>query len=161
MAQWGSCDEEPPLEVKPVPRFIQDLAYLTQLTKADTPPWQLYWARHSAAIFVIGNTSGKTKGAVVVTQYGLDYKSGVWSQLWRGKLSNVREAENLTDRLKRLASEPAINVAEQLKSLNKSSTLTDHKVFILMDNSAFEGSYYKGNSTSRELSDLVFQLYKA
>ncbi len=80
MAQQGSGDKEPPLEVKPVPRFIQDQAYLTQLTKADTPPRQLYWARHSAALFVIGNTSRKAKGAMVVTQYGLDYESGVWSQ---------------------------------------------------------------------------------
>ncbi len=37
----------------------------------------------------------------------------------------------------------------------------DHEVFALMDNSAFEGSYYKGHLTSRELSDIVFQLYKA
>ncbi len=161
MAQWGSCDEEPPLKGKPVPRFSQDLAYLTQLTEADTPPRQLYWARHSVALFVIGNTSRKAKGAIVVTQYGLDYESEVWSQSWRGKFSNVREAENLTDRLEQLAGKLAINVAEQLKSLNESSTLTDHKVFILTDNSTFEGSYYKGHLTSRELSDIVFQLYKA
>jgi hypothetical protein len=77
MAQRGSGDEEPPLEVKPVPRFIQDLAYLTQLTKADTPQRQLYRARHSAALFVIGDASRKAKGTVVVTQYGLDYESGV------------------------------------------------------------------------------------
>jgi hypothetical protein len=112
MAQRGSCNKEPPLEVKPVPRFIQDLAYLTQLTKADTLPHQLYWARHSAALFVIGDASGKAKGTLVVTQYRLDYESGVWSQSWRGKLSNVREAENLTDRLERLAGKLAINVAE-------------------------------------------------
>ncbi len=76
-------------------------------------------------------------------------------------MSNVREAENLTDRLKQLVGKLAINVAEQLKSLNKSGALADHKVFVLMDNSAFKGSYYKGHSMSRELSDIVFQLYKA
>jgi hypothetical protein len=31
----------------------------------------------------------------------------------------------------------------------------------LTDNSAFEGSYYKGHSSSKELSDIVFWLYKA
>jgi hypothetical protein len=161
MAQQGSCDKEPPLEVKPVPRFVQDLAYLTQLTKADTPPWQLYRARHSAALFVIGNASRKAQGAVVFTQYGLDYESGVWSQSWRGKTSNVREAEDFTDRLERLAGKLAINIAKRLKSLNKSSALTDHKVFVLTNNSTFEGSYYKGNLMSRGLSDIVFRLYKA
>jgi hypothetical protein len=124
-------------------------------------PRQLYRARHLAALFVIGNASGKAKGAMVVTQYGLDYKSRVWSQSWRGKLSNIREAENLTDRLKQLAGRLATNVAEQLESLNKSGALTDHEVFVLMDNSAFKGSYYKGHSMSRELSDIVFRLYKA
>ncbi len=112
-------------------------------------------------LFVIGDASGKAKGAMVITQYGLDYESRVWSQLWRGKSSNIREAENLTDRLERLASKLAINATERLESVNKSSALTDHEVFFLMDNSAFKRSYYKGHSTSRELSDIVFQLYKA
>ena len=108
------------MEVKLVPRFIEDLSYLTQLTKADTPPRQLYQARHTAALFVIGDASRKAKGTVVVLQYGLDYESGVWSQHWRGKLSNVREAENLTDWLERLMGELAIGVANRLETLNKS-----------------------------------------
>ena len=161
MARRGCCDDEPPVEVKPVARFIDDLAYLTQLTQADMPPRQLYRAKHAAALFVIGDASGKAKGAVVVSQYGLDYESGVWTQQWRGKSSNVREAENLTDRLERLAGDLAINVAERLETLNESGALSDHEVFVLTDNSAFEGSYYKGHSTSKELSDIVFRLYKA
>jgi hypothetical protein len=161
MARQGSSDDEPPVEVRPVARFIDDLTYLTQLTRADTPPRQLYRAKHAAALFVIGDASGKAKGAVVVSQYGLDYESGVWTQHWRGKSSNVREAENLTDRLERLAGELAINVAERLEALNESGALSDHEVFVLTDNSAFEGSYYKGHSTSKELSDIVFRLYKA
>jgi hypothetical protein len=120
MALRDSGNEELPVEVKLVPRFIEDLSYLTQLTKADTPPRQLYQARHTAALFVIDDASGKAKGAVVVLQYGLDYESGVWSQHWRGKLSNVREAENLTDWLERLMGELAIGVVNRLETLNKS-----------------------------------------
>ena len=56
MARRGCCDDEPPVEVKPVARFIDDLAYLTQLTQADTPPRQLYRAKHAAALFVIAWT---------------------------------------------------------------------------------------------------------
>ena len=80
MALHGSSMEEPLLEVKLVQRFIHNLAYLTQLREADTPPQQLYRARHAAALFVIGDASRNAKGAVVVSQYGLDYESGVWSQ---------------------------------------------------------------------------------
>jgi hypothetical protein len=154
-------EEEPPLEVMPVPRFSDDLAYLNQLTEAKAPPRQLCRARYSSALFVIGDASGKAKGAAVVTQYGLDYESGVKSQTWRGKSSNVREAKNLTDRVERLTKDLAFEVAERLENLNKSGTLANHEVFVLTDNSAFEGSYYKGHSTSRELSNIVFRLYKA
>ena len=109
---------------------------------------------------MIGNASGKAKGVVVVTQYGLNYESGVWSQQWRGKLSNMREAKNLTDRLERLAGQLAIGVVEWLERLNKGAGLADHEVFVLTDNLAFEGAYYKGHSVSKELSDIVFCLYK-
>ncbi len=42
MALHASSGEEPPLDVTPVPRFIDDLAYLTQLTEVEGPPRQLY-----------------------------------------------------------------------------------------------------------------------
>ena len=58
----------------------------------------------------------------------------------------MREAENLTDRIERLSQE---------------STLFEHKVFVLRDNSAFEGAYYKGHSPSEKLNDIVFRLHKA
>ena len=161
MSRTENWTEEAPVHVRPVARFLRDLNFLAQLAEAGAPPRQLYRARHTAALFVIDDASGKAKGAVVVTQYGLDYESGVWSQQWRGKSSNVREAENLTDRLKRLAGQLAISVVERLKGLNKDAGLADHKVFVLTDNSAFEGAYYKGHSSSKELSDIVFRLYKA
>ena len=39
--------------------------------------------------------------------------------------------------------------------------LEHHEVFVFTDNLAFEGCYYKGHSTSEELSDIVFHLHKA
>ncbi len=77
------------------------------------------------------------------------------------KLSNVREAENLTDRLKRLAGKVWRIVAERLEELNASRSLVDYKVFVLTDNSAFKGACYKGQLASKELSDIIFRLYKA
>jgi hypothetical protein len=122
---------EPRVDVRPAPRFLQDLDYLWRLTEPKAPPRQLYQAKHSLALFVIGDASGKAKEAVVVSQYGLDYESGVWSQLWRRRSSNVREAENLTDRLERLAGNIGRNVAERVEELNATGALADHEVFVL------------------------------
>ena len=110
------------------------------------PPKQLYRAKHHSAFFVIGDASGKGKGNAVVEQYGVDYESGLWNRVWSKKSSNCREAENLTDRLERLGSD---------------HSLQDHEVFLITDNSAFEGAFYKGHSQSRELSDIVFRVHKA
>ena len=119
------------MDVRLVAEFLHDLEYLAQLTEADSPPRQLYRARNTAALFGICDASGKAKGAVVVTQYSLDYESGVWSQQWRGKSSNVREAKNLTDRLEKLAGQVAFGVVERLEGLNEGAGLADHEVFVL------------------------------
>ena len=113
----------------PVERYLQDLEYLRELTSTVTPPKQLYRAAHQSAFFVIGDASGKAKGSAVMEQYGVDYKSGAWNLEWRLKSSNCREAENITDRLERLVRE---------------GSLQNHEVFLITDNSAFEGAYYKG-----------------
>ena len=138
---------EPPVYVRPAPRFLQDLKYLSQLMDQESLPRQLYRAKHSAALFVIGDASGKAKGAVVVSQYGLDYKSDVWLERWRGKSSNIREAKNLTDRFERLSAKSvklAAQVAERLETLNTHNALADRKVFVLIENSAFKGGLLQG-----------------
>ena len=139
-------DAKAPETVLPVARYLRDLECLQQLTAPKEPPRQLYRARHQAAFFVVGDASGKAKGSAVVEQYGVNYESGAWNLQWRMKSSNCREAENLTDRLERLVEEGA---------------LIDHEVFLITDNSAFEGAYYKGHSHSRELSDIVLRVHKA
>jgi hypothetical protein len=122
------------------------LVCLRELTSSAKPPKQLYRAERQAAFFVIGDASGKGKGNAVVEQYGVDYESGAWNLEWREKSSNCREAENLTDRLERLVADGA---------------LQNHEVFLITDNLAFEGAFYKGHSPTRELSDIVFQVHKA
>ena len=78
--------------------------------------------------------------------YGVDYESGAWNLEWREKSSNCREAENLTDQLERLVAD---------------GSLVDHKVFLITDNSSFEGAYYKGHSPTRQLSEIEFRVQKA
>jgi hypothetical protein len=126
--------------------YLRDLECLQELTSTKEPPKQLYRAAHQSAFFVIGDASGKAKGSAVVEQYGVDYESGAWNLEWRLKLLNCREAENLTDRLEHLVGE---------------GSLQNHEVFLITDNSAFKGAYYKGHSPSRELSDIVFRVHKA
>ena len=113
-----------------VPRFRRDVACLLELTETREPPKQLYRAKHVMAFFVIGDASGSGKGVAVVEQYGVEYEAGPWKMQWRKESSNVREAENLTDRIERLGNDTA---------------LTDHEVFVMTDNTAFEGAYYKGH----------------
>jgi len=79
-------------------------------------------------------------------KYGVEYEAGPWKMQWRKESSNVGEAENLTDRIERLGNDTA---------------LTDHEVFVMTDNTAFEGAYYKGHSPSAKLNDIIFRLHKA
>jgi len=138
-------DEGAPETVNPVERYVRDLGCLRELTSSTEPQKQLYRADRQAAFFVIGDASGKGKWNAVVEQYGVDYESGAWNLEWREQSSNCREAENLTDRLERLVADGA---------------LRNHEVFLVTDNSAFEGAFYKGHSPSRELSDIVFRVHK-
>jgi hypothetical protein len=48
------------------------------------------------------------KGVAVVEQYGVDYESGLWKMQWRKELSNVREAENLINCIKRMSEEATL-----------------------------------------------------
>jgi hypothetical protein len=139
-------EECAPASVEPVPRYLRDLECLVKLTDTSKPPRQLYRARRQSAFFVVGDASGKGKGNAVIEQYGVDYESGAWNLEWREKSSNCREAENLTDRLERLVA---------------SNLLHNHEVFLITDNSSFEGAYYKGHSPTRNLLEIVFRVHKA
>jgi hypothetical protein len=146
MHNTGAVEESAPEMGVPVERYFCNLACLQDLTSSAKPPKQLCQAKRQSAFFVIGDASGKAKGNVVVEQYGVDYESGAWNLEWREKSFNCREAKNLTDRLEWLVADGG---------------LQNHKVFLITDNLAFEGAFYKGYSPSRELSDIVFRVHKA
>ena len=139
-------DKGAPETLTPVECYVWDLVCLRELTSSAEPPKQLYQAKRQAAFFVIGDAKGKGKGNAVVEQYGVNYESGAWNLEWREKSSNCREAANLKDRLEHLIADGA---------------LQNHEVFLITNNSAFEGAFYKGHSPTRELSDIVFRVHKA
>ncbi len=132
--------------MRPVPRFRRDVACLLELIESREPPKQLYRAKQVMAFFIPGDASSLGKGVAVVEQYGVEYEAGPWKMQWRKESSNVREAKNLTDRIERLG---------------HGRVLTNHEVFVMTDNTAFEGLYYKGHSSSAKLNDIVFRLHKA
>jgi hypothetical protein len=122
------------------------VACLLELTESCKPPKQLYRAKYGMAFFIIGDASGSAKGVAVVEQYGVEYKAGPWKMQWRKESSSVREANNLTDSIKRLGHD---------------TILANHEVFVMTYITAFEGAYYKGHLSSAKLNDIVFRLHKA
>ena len=136
-------EECAPATVEPVPQYLRDLECLVKLTDTSEPPRQLYRARRQLAFFVVGDARSKGKGNAIIEQYGVDYELGAWNLEWQEKSFNCREAENLTDQLTRLVA---------------SGLLHDHEVFLITDNSSFEGAYYKGHSPSKHLSEIVFRV---
>jgi hypothetical protein len=145
MHNRGMAEEAPEMVIL-VECYFCDLACLQDLTSSAEPPKKLYRAKRQSVFFVIGDASGKAKGNTIMEQYGVDCKLGSWNLEWREKSSNYKEAENLTDILERLVADGA---------------LQNHEVFLITDNLAFEGAFYKGYSPSKELSDIMFQVHKA
>ena len=54
-----------------------------------------------------------------------------------------------------------MSLTDRLERLVREGSLQNHEVFLITDNLAFEGAYYKGHLPSRELSDIVFRVHKA
>lgn len=73
----------------------------------------------------------------------LAYRYGLWGQDEEDMSSNYRELRNLL---------------ECLKSECAAGHLQGHEVFMFTDNTTAEGSYYKGNSPSKLLFELVLCL---
>jgi hypothetical protein len=76
----------------------------------------------------------------------LEFESGDWANLERERTFNWQEAENLVDRVERAVREG------KLKNI---------EIFLFTDNIVFEGTYYKGMSSSKKLFDLMLRLQKA
>ena len=143
-----ACASQSPMEapeyVRAVPRFKRDVAALETLFAADTPAVSRLRPNGSlGGYYLVGDASGKGFGSALWGQDNIHWESGNYAVEYQNKSSNFREADNLVSRMERLA-----------------DTLELHgkEVFILTDNSAFEGTYYKGHSSSEKLSDIILRL---
>jgi hypothetical protein len=133
--------------VAAVDRFGSDLGAMEELTEPDQPPRQPLRARKSgSAFYLMGDASGDGFGSGLFVDGTLEFESGDWANLERERTSNWREAENLVQRVERAVDE---------------GKLKDVELFLFTDNIVFEGTYYKGTSSSKKLFDLTLRLRKA
>jgi hypothetical protein len=138
---------EAPKLVKAKPRLERcDLPALTRLFSPERPPRRLVRARKFAEVYYgFGDASQDGFGFNLQEQDGdtIHYRFGQWSDAVSEKSSNYRELYNLVCRLEELVED---------------GTLEGCEVFIFTDNSTAESAFFKGNSSSEHLYDLVLRL---
>ena len=146
-AELGGEGVAPPAKVRPVPRLRRDVEALMKLM--DTPTPALTLARPTGSVqgyYLMGDASGKGFGSALWDSEGIFYESGHYGERHQRESSNFREADNLVRRIERMEVE---------------GKLREREVFIFTDNSSFEGTFYKGHSTSVKLCDIILRLRQA
>ena len=136
-----------PTLVEAVPRLFEDVAALKRLTQEISPPWRRVRPKHCATVmYGFGDASGPAFGASseVMGRTGTHFEYGQWiSTVTEEESSNWREFTNLV---------------EYLEGRELTGDLRDSEVFMFTDNSTAEAAFWKGNSKSRKLTDLVLRL---
>jgi hypothetical protein len=137
---------DPPRLVKAADRLEADMEVLCMLTISEYPP--LRRIKASSIVKVVYGFGDAPKGGF---GWSIDFGNGFrfefveWCEDIRGESSHYREFRNLLNALLCAAEEGRLKGAE---------------IFLLMDNQAAEGAYYRGTSPSRALFELVVTLYK-
>ncbi len=134
-----------PQRVRPVPRFADDLDSLSELFQPKFPPKRLVRTRkYATCIYGFADASGLGFGSTfALPEGGTLYRYGVWGRDADNSSSNYRELRN---------------VVESLEEAYRDTHLQNCEVHLFTDNSTAEGAYYRGNSPSRPLFELVLRL---
>jgi hypothetical protein len=134
-----------PDTVLPVPRLADDLNALAVLFTPDTPPRRAIRSQAvTTCIYGFADASGAGFGSSLQLPTGsISYRYGLWGKDAEGSSSNYRELRN---------------IVECLESESAAGHLSGHEVFLFTDNTTAESAYYKGNSTSRLLFELILRL---
>jgi hypothetical protein len=117
---------------------------LQLLLSAPDPP--LRYVRQNkilTAIYGFVDASASGFGSSFTTHVGTHYTYGVWGRDNENQSSNYRELSNLVTSVERLLGEGTLDGAE---------------VFVFTDNFTAESAFYKGNTTSKALFELVLRL---
>ena len=121
-------------------RLLSDVEALNKLTVPLAPP------RVGLQAQDVGDASGAGFVSALIKEVGILYESITWTQNWKEESLNFREADNLMTKI---------------KSLVAAGKIRGQEVFLFIDNSAFELTYYQAYSTSWKLLDIILQLYQA
>jgi len=135
-----------PQLVTAVPRLRTDLAALAELMESKTPPKHFVRSKRiSLVIYGFGDALGAGFGSTFAVGKDLWFRHGVWGRDTEGHSSNYRELRNLV---------------EALEASVESKEFRDSEVFMFTDNSTAEGAFWKGNTPSPHLFELVVRLHK-
>jgi hypothetical protein len=135
---------EAPEFVKAVPRFRRDVEALDALFAPASPALSRLRPKGSlCGYYLVGDASGKGFGSALWGQNNIHWESGNYAAEYQNESSNYREADNLVSRM---------------EGLTNTMELYGKEVFLLTDNSSFEGTFYKGHSSSEKLSDIILRL---
>lgn len=130
--------------VHPVPRFHNDVLALLSLFDAEVPPTRYVRSRHIHTVqYGFADASGSGYGYTLGTPEGLTYAHGVWGEGCEGRSSNFRELTNVVQTI-----EQGVN----------SGQLRHAEVWIFTDNGTSESVFWKGHSSSPNLSSLILRL---
>jgi len=143
---WGDAitTNDRPQFVFPVPRYHDDLQALRSLLRAADPPLQFVRQNKvHTVIYGFVDASAGGFGSSFATPQGLRYSYGVWGRDHAGVSSNYRELENLVT---------------SIENLTADGTLVGAEVYVFTDNFTAESAFYKGNTSSKTLFDLVLRL---
>jgi len=134
-----------PQRATPVTRFAEDLQSLGDLFGPDHPPKRLVRTnKYTTCIYGFADASGSGFGSTfALPNSEVRYRYGVWG----------RDADHVSSNYHELR-----NVVEALEEAYHDGHLHNCEVFLFTDNSTREGAYYRGNSPSRSLFELVLRL---
>jgi len=135
--------------VELVPRFGTDSEALKQFFGPPMPPVRRVRCRIVIECFYgFGDASGTGFGSTFAegqAGYRIHYRFGQWCTEISEESSNYRELRNLVDAVEEWVT------AQSLRGV---------EIFLFTDNSTAEGAFWKGNSSSRKLFELVLRLKK-
>ena len=136
--------ESAPEWIKPVPLFYQCLDTLEKFFSLPTPPRVTDRSnKYSLILYGFGDASKSGFGSMIDDGDNLRYRIGLWGWDSEENSSNWREFENL------------VTTVEEEAKLGK---LSDSHLIMATDNSTVEGCFYKGNSKSPKLYELVVRM---
>ncbi len=144
--------------MSPVTRLKDNIQALQLLSDFCLPPLRVVRPAHIVHVYYgFGDASGKQFGATLSSGYdclsklsttrqdaqGIWFRVGLWLAIEETKSSNYKELRNLV-----------VTVSEEAKA----GRMKDCKFFLFTNNSTAEGCFYRGNSKSRRLHELVLDL---